>query len=69
MTLAKKMLPIFGIALVLHMALLLVVFQLPEHSVEAAPAPTLSLLPAGLKSISCSVEMKQKNKCKKFYKQ
>jgi hypothetical protein len=53
MALAKKMLPFFGVALVLHMALLLVVFQLPEHSLEAAPAPTLSLLPAGLKSKTC----------------
>jgi hypothetical protein len=53
MTLAKKMLPFFGVALVLHMVFLLVVFfQLPEHSVEAAPSPTLSLLPAGLKSKS-----------------
>jgi hypothetical protein len=51
MALAKKMLPFFGVALVLHMALLLVVFQLPEHSVEAAPAPTLSL--PGLKSKTC----------------
>jgi hypothetical protein len=47
MAIAKKMLPFFGVALVIHMFLLLVVFQLPEHSVEAAPAPTLSL-PAGL---------------------
>jgi hypothetical protein len=63
MALAKKMLPFIGVALVLHMVLLLVVFQLPEHSVEAAPAPTLSLLPAGLKSKTCAfnmVEMKNK---------
>jgi hypothetical protein len=43
MALAKKMLPFFGVALVLHMVLLLIVFELPEHSVEAAPAPALSL--------------------------
>jgi hypothetical protein len=54
MALTNGLIASFGVALVLHMALLLVVFQLPEHSVEAAPAPTLSL-PAGLKSLKLAL--------------